>query len=76
MSDSGTIQGAESLPALFDAFNRHDVDSVMSVFADDCVFFAVAGDEVYGSKTDGADLFTLRMAKSSSSRLFANSGHC
>ena len=55
MSHSGTIQGAESLAALFDAFNRHDVDAVMSVFADDCVFYAVAGDEIYGTKIAGFD---------------------
>ena len=55
MSGSGIIQSEESLVELFDAFNRHDVDSVMSVFADDCVFFAVAGDEVYGSKIEGAE---------------------
>ncbi len=55
MSDSGIVQGADSLAALFDAFNRHDVDAVMSVFADDCVFFAVGGNEVYGTKIEGAE---------------------
>lgn len=55
MSNSATIQGADSLAALFDAFNRHDIDAVMSVFADDCVFYAVAGDEVYGTKIEGRE---------------------
>lgn len=58
MSDSGIVQNAASLAALFEAFNRHDVDSVMSVFAEDCVFYAVAGDEVYGSKIDGIEAIT------------------
>ncbi len=55
MSASATIEGPESLAKLFDAFNRHDIDSVMSVFAEDCVFYAVAGNEVYGTKIDGAE---------------------
>ena len=55
MSGSGLVTNADTLAALFDAFNRHDVDSVMSVFADDCVFYTVAGAEVYGSKIEGAE---------------------
>lgn len=54
MSEDRTINSAESLADLFNAFNRHDIDSVMSFFADDSVFYAVAGDEVYGTKIDGA----------------------
>ena len=45
---------AADLAATFDAFNRHDVDAVMTHFADDCVFYTVAGDEVYGGKVEGA----------------------
>ena len=45
---------AADLAATFDAFNRHDVDAVMTHFADDCVFYTVAGDSVYGSKVEGA----------------------
>lgn len=55
MSGSGLVTNADALASLFDAFNRHDVDSVMSVFADDCVFYTVAGAEVYGSKIEGAE---------------------
>ena len=54
MSNNGKIQDADSLAALFDAFNRHDIDSVMAFFAEDCVFFTVAGTEVYGSKVEGS----------------------
>lgn len=46
---------ADDLAATFDAFNRHDVDAVMKCFADDCVFYAVGGPEVYGAKIEGAE---------------------
>lgn len=45
----------DDLAALFDAFNRHDIDAVMSYFADDCVFDAVAGPHVHGARHEGAD---------------------
>ena len=44
---------ANDLASLFDAFNRHDIDGVMSFFADDCVFNGVAGPEVYGTRFVG-----------------------
>jgi ketosteroid isomerase-like protein len=40
----------DGLRALFDAFNRHDADAVMEFFDADCVFSAVGGDEVHGSR--------------------------
>lgn len=46
---------ATDLSDLFDAFNRHDIDAVMSYFADDCVFNAVGGAEAYGSRFEGAE---------------------
>lgn len=45
----------DDLAATFDAFNRHDVDAVMTHFADDCVFYTVAGPEVFGAKIEGAE---------------------
>ncbi len=45
---------AQDLADTFDAFNRHDVKSVMTHFADDCVFYTVGGDEQFGSKISGA----------------------
>lgn len=45
----------DDLAALFDAFNRHDIDAVMSYFAEDCVFDAVGGNEVHGTRHDGAE---------------------
>ncbi|NOC46651.1 MULTISPECIES: nuclear transport factor 2 family protein [unclassified Ruegeria] len=46
---------AQDLADTFDAFNRHDIDGVMTHFADDCVFYTVAGDEKYGNKVEGAE---------------------
>ncbi len=40
---------------LFDAFNQHDIDAIMSVFADDCVFYAIGGEEVYGTRFEGCE---------------------
>lgn len=42
----------QDLSDLFDAFNRHDADAVMSFFAEDCIFNAVGGAEVYGTRFD------------------------
>jgi ketosteroid isomerase-like protein len=44
---------AEELATMFDAFNRHDVDAVMTAFADDCVFNAVGGPAAYGTRFEG-----------------------
>ena len=46
---------ADDLKATFDAFNRHDIDGVMTHFADDCVFNTIAGDEAYGTRIKGRD---------------------
>ncbi len=62
MSNSVTVESAESLAQLFDAFNRHDVDGVMAFFADDCQFFAIAGPEVYGTLIDGSEAIAKAFA--------------
>jgi steroid delta-isomerase-like uncharacterized protein len=36
-----------------DAWNRHDLDALMSMMTDDCVFEASAGSEVVGQRSDG-----------------------
>ena len=46
---------ATDLRDTFDAFNRHDIDGVMTHFADDCVFYTVAGDNEYGNEIKGRD---------------------
>lgn len=46
---------AADLSDLFDAFNRHDLPAIMAYFSDDCVFNAVAGPEVYGTRFVGKE---------------------
>lgn len=46
---------ADELKDLFDAFNRHDVDGVMAFFSADCVFNAVGGPEVFGTRFAGVE---------------------
>ncbi len=36
-----------------DAWNRHDLDALMSMMTDDCVFAASAGREVDGNRSEG-----------------------
>ena len=36
-----------------DAWNRHDLDALMSMMADDCVFEASAGPEIAGQRSEG-----------------------
>ena len=43
----------EFLDAFADAWNRHDVDAIMSAMTDDCVFEASAGVGVRGTVYDG-----------------------
>ena len=52
---TSTQLSATDLSDLFDAFNRHDVGAVMSYFADDCVFYAAGGAEVYGTRFEGRE---------------------
>lgn len=51
MSDKMT---AKDLADTFDAFNRHDIDAVMTHFAPDCAFYTVGGPDVFGTRIDGA----------------------
>lgn len=43
------------LQAFADAWNRHDVDALMSFMTDDCVFEAPAGHEVCGARFEGRE---------------------
>lgn len=45
----------ETLKAFLDAFNRHDLDAIMSYFADDCVFYLPRGSEPWGTRFVGQD---------------------
>jgi steroid delta-isomerase-like uncharacterized protein len=43
----------ELLDRFADAWNRHDLDALMSMMADDCVFEASAGPQVDGQRSEG-----------------------
>lgn len=45
MSEQVTV---ETLKDFLEAFNRHDLDSIMSYFADDCIFYMPRGDRYVG----------------------------
>lgn len=45
----------EFLEAFADAWNRHDVDGLMSFMANECVFESSAGTEVCGSRYIGSE---------------------
>ena len=44
---------ASTLEAFLDAFNRHDVDAVMSFFTDDCVLETPRGPHPWGTRLEG-----------------------
>jgi steroid delta-isomerase-like uncharacterized protein len=52
MSDDRRI---EVLRDVLDAFNRHDLDAIMSHFADDCVFEAPRGPDRWGRRFVGKE---------------------
>lgn len=43
----------EFLKAFSDALNKHDIDAVMSMMTDDCIFHAVAGSDLQGKSFVG-----------------------
>ena len=45
----------EMLQAFAEAWNRHDIDALMSFMAEDCVFEASAGPDVFGTRYAGRD---------------------
>ncbi len=45
--------GVELLERFADAWNRHDLDALMSMMTDDCVFDASAGPQVNGQRREG-----------------------
>jgi steroid delta-isomerase-like uncharacterized protein len=45
---------AEYLEAFAQAFNRHDIDAIMSMMTDDCVFEASAGSQQCGTRHAGS----------------------
>lgn len=45
----------EFLKAFGDAWNRHDIEALMSMMDDDCIFHAVAGPDLMGKSFVGRD---------------------
>jgi ketosteroid isomerase-like protein len=43
----------ETLKAVVDAFNRHDLDAIMAHFADDAVFESPRGPDRWGTRFEG-----------------------
>ena len=43
------------LERMLDAFNAHDLDAIMSLFAEDCVFESPRGTEPWGRRFEGRD---------------------
>ena len=53
MSDDSTR--LDVLERMLDGFNRHDLEAIMSLFADDCVFEAPRGPDPWGRRFEGKE---------------------
>ena len=52
VSDSSKL---DVLERMLDGFNRHDLDTIMSLFADECVFEAPRGPDPWGRRFKGKE---------------------
>jgi ketosteroid isomerase-like protein len=55
--------GEDTLLAVLDAFNRHDLDGIMAHFADDAVFESPRGPDPWGIRYEGAPAVRAGLAK-------------
>ncbi len=55
MSSSLPPVTTDTLAAFSDAWNRHDIDALMSFMSDDCVFQTAAGPLACGARHEGRD---------------------
>lgn len=53
MAQSSKQVTTDLLQSFADAFNAHDINAIMSLMTDDCVFEASAGPDVNGKKFSG-----------------------
>lgn len=60
-SDEVTV---EFLQAFADAWNRHDVEDIMSFMTDDCVFESSAGEDACGTRYEGSEAVRKGYSKS------------
>src|SRR5690348_16886694 len=51
-----------TLQAILDAFNRHDLDAIMSFFAEECVCEMPRGAEAFGTRFVGQDAVRSALA--------------
>ena len=65
----------ETLQAFADAWNRHDIDALMSFMTDDCVFEASAGPDVSGTRYVGPQAVRAGFAEVWSTFPDAHWGH-
>ena len=49
----GNADAIELLERFADAWNRHDLDALMSMMTEDCVFEASAGPDANGTRSEG-----------------------
>ena len=54
MNDTKHAVTAATLQAFGDAWNRHDIDALMSFMSDDCVFQTAAGPDACGTRHVGS----------------------
>jgi steroid delta-isomerase-like uncharacterized protein len=54
----------EFLEAFADAWNRHDVDALMSFMTEDCTFETSAGENSYGTRFEGTEAVRKGYSKS------------
>lgn len=55
MADVDTEVSAEVLQAFADAWNRHDIEALMSFMTEDCVFESSAGPDACGTRYAGRE---------------------
>ena len=55
MAETSGEVTTEVLQAFAEAWNRHDVDAIMSFMTEDCVFDASAGPDICGTRYAGRD---------------------
>ncbi len=55
MATTEQTMTSERLDAFMDAWNAHDVEGIVSFFADDCEFHASVGPELMGASYAGRD---------------------
>ena len=55
MSSSPKLVTIDTLTAFSEAWNRHDIDALMSFMTDDCVFMTAGGPDACGARHAGTE---------------------